>query len=321
MIGLPLPRRLDDPFFPVTPHRADGWLERPGGHAIYWQDAGAADGVPVVLCHGGPGGRSAPQRRRFFDPARFRIIQFDQRGCGRSTPTGSLTANSLQDTLADIEAIRTTVGVERWVVSGGSWGSTVALAYAQAYPQRCLGLNLTCTWLCRARDTRWWFEGVRSMFPELWAAFAGLVPAEERDDLRRAYARRILGADRAVADDAARRLYLYEQGFMHFESPLEPADLARGADYGRIFIHYAMNDFFLRDDQLLDDAHRIAHLPVEMVVGRYDCCTPPENSWELAQRLPSAHLVVVPAGGHYPTEPAMAQAVAAAPARLLERIG
>lgn len=220
-----------------------------------------------------------------------------------------------------MEAIRTHLGIDRWLVSGGSWGSTVALAYAQAHPDRCLGLNLTCTWLCRARGTRWWFDGVRSMFPELWAAFAGLVAPEERDDLRRAYARRILGPDRAVADDAALRLYLYEQAFMHFDTPFEQADAALGANYGRIFIHHAVNDFFLRDTQLLDDAHRIAHLPVEMVVGRYDCSTPPENSWELAQRLPLANLVVVPAGGHYPTEPAMAQEVARAPARLLARIG
>jgi proline iminopeptidase len=276
--------------------------------------------MPVIVCHGGPGGANTPDRRRFYDPDVFRIVQFDQRGCGQSTPAGLLEDNSLQATIADMEALRAHLGIEKWIVAGGSWGSVVAIAYAEAHPGRCLGLNLTATWLCRARDINWWFQGVRAMFPELWEAFASLVPPAERQDLRTAYTKRILGADQALADKAAHQLFLYEQGFMRFDTPLEEGDPARGARYGRIFAHYASHDFFVRDTQLLDDAPRIAHLPIEMVVGRYDCCCTPDNSFDLAARLPRANLVVVPGGGHTSTEPAMRQEVARAAARLRDRI-
>jgi proline iminopeptidase len=317
----PLPKRLDDPFHPVLPARASGILERPGGHGIFWEDSGDTALMPVVICHGGPGGANAPARRRFYDPAKFRVVQFDQRGCGKSAPTGLLVENSLQATIADMEAIREMLGIERWVISGGSWGSVVATAYAQAHPERCLGVNLTCTWLVRAKDIAWWFQDVRSMFPELWEAFAALVPPEERGDLRRAYARRILGNnDQAEADRFAHQLYVYEQGFMHFDTPLAEWEPERGARYGRIFAHYAINNFFVKDTQLLDDAHRMANLPVEMVVGRYDCCCTPDNSFDLAARLPRANLTVVPSAGHYSTEPALAQEVARAPGRLYGRI-
>jgi proline iminopeptidase len=317
----PLPKRLDDPFHPVLPARASGLIERPDGHAIHWEDAGDPALMPVIICHGGPGGSSAPSRRRFYDPAKFRVVQFDQRGCGQSTPTGRLDGNSLQATIADMEAIREMLGIDRWMVAGSSWGSVVAIAYAEAHPERCLGVNLTCTWLVRAQDIAWWFQGVRAMFPELWETFAALVPPEERSDLRRAYARRILGNnDQAEADRFAHQLYVYENGFMAFDTPLNEWDAARGARYGRIFAHYASHNFFVNDTQLLDEAARIAHLPVEMVVGRYDCCCTPDNSYDLAARLPRASLVVVPGGGHSSMEPAMAQEVARAPGRLHDRI-
>jgi proline iminopeptidase len=313
-------RRLDDPFHPVRPARASGLLERPDGHAIYWEDAGDPALMPIILCHGGPGGAGSASRRRFYDPDKFRVILFDQRGCGKSTPTGRLEGNSLQATIADMEAIRAMLGIGRWVVGGGSWGSVVAVAYAEAHPERCLGLNLTCTWLVRAKDIDWWFQGVRAMFPELWEGFASLVPPEERGDLRAAYVRRILGDDPGVAEVAARQLHAYEEGFMHFDTVLAEIDPGRGPRYGRIFAHYAAHDFFVRDTELLDGAARIAGLPVEMVVGRYDCCCTPDNSFDLARRLPRANLVVVPGGGHYSTETAMAQAVALAPGRLHDRI-
>jgi proline iminopeptidase len=313
-------RRLDDPFHPVGAPRATRLLPREAGNTIYWEDAGNPDGMPVILCHGGPGGASKPSRRRFWDPALFRVIQFDQRGCGRSAPTGPLEANTLPATIDDMEAVRTMLGIERRIVAGGSWGSIVATAYGEAHPARCLGLNLTCTWLGRAKDIAWWFQDVRSMFPQLWEQFASLVAPLERHDLRAAYAKRIRGNDRDVADRFALQLYAYEQGFMHFDTPLAEWDAERGARYGRIFIQYASNNFFVRDTQLLDDAGRIAHLAVEMVVGRYDCCCTPDNSYDLAARLPKANLVVVPGGGHYSTEPAMVQAVAQAPGRLRARI-
>ena len=313
-------RRLDDPFFPVHPPRASGMLERPGGHAIYWEDSGDPASMPVILCHGGPGGASAASRRRFYDPEKFRVVQFDQRGCGKSTPTGLLDGNSLQATIADMEAIREMLGIARWVVAGSSWGSVVATAYSEAHPARCLGINLTATWLVRAKDIDWWFHGVRAMFPELWEAFASVVPPDERGDLRAAYVRRILGNDTEMAEYAARQLHVYEQGFMHFDTPMTEWEADRGVRYGRIFAHYASNDFFVRDTQLLDEAYRIAELPVEMIVGRYDCCCTPDNSFDLARQLKRANLVMVPGGGHSSTEPAMSQAVALAPGRLYDRI-
>jgi len=317
----PLPKRLDDPFHPVLPVRATGLLDRPGGHSIHWEDAGNLALMPVIVCHGGPGGSGAPSRRRFYDPQKFRVVQLDQRGCGKSTPAGKLDGNSLQATIADMEAIRDRLGIERWMVAGSSWGSVVAIAYAEAHPERCLGVNLTCTWLVRTQDIAWWFQGVRAMFPELWEAFAGLVPPEERADLRRAYARRILENNhQEEADRFAHQLHVYENGFMAFDTPFNEWEPERGARYGRIFAHYAIHNFFVNDTQLLEEAPRIAHLPVEMVVGRYDCCCTPDNSYDLAARLPRANLVVVPGGGHSSLEPAMAQEVARAPGLLYQRI-
>jgi len=318
----PLPmQRLDDPFFPIGSARADGLLPRDGGHAIYWQDAGALEKMPVIVIHGGPGGALADTRRRFFDPTKFRVVQFDQRGCGKSTPAGKLETNSLQATLGDIEALREHLGIDKWMVSGSSWGSTVAIAYAEAFPERTLGVNLTCLWLCRRSDVHWWFQGVRTMFPELWESFASIVSPDERSDLRAAYVRRILGNDPEAAKEAGEYLYLYEQGFMQFDAGFAPADVAgKGGAYGRIFAHYAANFFFVRENQLLEDAPRIAHLPIEIVTGRYDCCTPPTNSYDFRAALPNANLTIVPAGGHFPTEPAMAPEVARAPGRLYDRI-
>jgi proline iminopeptidase len=312
-------QRLDDPLYPITPARQEGWLPR-GAHRVYWSDAGAADGIPVIMAHGGPGGSSSPGYRRFIDPSAWRIVQFDQRGCGRSEPEGLLDDNTLQATITDMEALREHLGIERWVVAGGSWGTTVAVAYAEAHPERCLGLSLVSMWLCRRRDVDWWFHGVRTMFPELWEQFASLVPEAERGDLRKAYCTRILGPDPAIAAEAATRLYQYEEGFMHFDAPFMPADPARGPRYGRIFAHYAANDFFLRDNQLLDDAHRIAQLPTVLITGRYDSCTTPDNAYDLARRLNHADLRIIPAAGHYPTEPAMAYACAAATRDLQHRL-
>ncbi len=301
-------QRLDDPFFAVGPARQTGHLEVGGGHRIYFEDSGNPDGIPILFCHGGPGGSNSPNYRRLMDASRCRIVQFDQRGCGNSEPRGLLTDNSLQHTLQDMEQLRQHLGIERWVVAGGSWGSTVALAYAQAHPERVLVLLLVSTWLCRPRDVHWWFQGVRTLFPELWEQFAELVEEGERDDLRSAYCSRILGDDEAIAAEAGRRLYLYEEGFMHFDAPLAPSDPSRGAAYGRIFAHYAANHFFLRENQLLEDAGKLGDTPVILVTGRYDSCTTPDNAYDLARALANSDLRIIPGGGHYPTERPMALA-------------
>eukprot|EP01043_Picozoa_sp_COSAG02_P032142 COSAG02_NODE_2134_length_9720_cov_3.845027_2_plen_305_part_00 len=246
--------------------------------------------------------------------------------------------NTLQHTIDDMEALREMLGIDRWVVAGGSWGSTVAVAYAEAHPDRCLGLSLTSMWLAREADIQWWFQGVRAMFPELWAGFAELVPKAERDNLRGAYCSRILGDDPSTAAMAAEQLCIYEQGFMQFD--VDPSDAKHRAvelkgtpngqgvaepdpaavAYGKIFAHYASQNFFLKDCELLDNASKIVGLPVEMVVGRYDCCCPPANSFDLAQLLPLCNLVVVPGAGHKASEAAMSAPCTQAPERLRLRI-
>lgn len=314
-------RRLDDPYYRVSPARETGLLDVGGGHQIYWAESGNPQGMPLLILHGGPGGASSDGHRVFTDPQKFRILQFDQRGCGKSTPAGKLQGNSLQHTVADIERLRALMGIEQWAVTGGSWGSCVAVAYAEAHPTRCLGLLLVSTWLCRVKDTDWWFQGVRTVFPEVWEQFASCVPANKRPNLLASYCDAILhGADTEKANQMARQLYLYEEAFMRFEAPMAPPPEENAIRYGRIFAHYASNGFFLKDTQLLEDAMAIADLPVEMVTGRYDMCTTPDNAFDLKEKLPNAVLTIVPGAGHNPMETALARACVGAAERLYKSI-
>jgi proline iminopeptidase len=298
-------RRLDDTLYPITPTRTQGYLDR-NGHRIYFAESGNPLGVPMVIVHGGPGGQSSDAYRRLASADSYRIIQFDQRGCGKSESELPTKDNTLQHTIEDMEALREATGAERWVVAGGSWGSTVALAYAEAHPDRCLGLLLVSTWLVRKADIDWWFYGVGTVFPELWNEFASLAPDDERDNLLAVYHRMIHGEDAEMSIKASRSLHLYEEAFMHADAPFMPNDGGLAEKYARIFIHYAANNFFLRENQIIEDASRIAHLPAILVTGRYDMCTPPNNAWDLAQVLPKADLRIIRGGGHYPTEHAMA---------------
>ena len=298
-------RRLDDTLYPVAMPRYEGYIER-DGHHIYFRESGNPMGIPLILIHGGPGGQSSPGYLRLASSEFYRIVQFDQRGCGRSKPKVSTANNTLAHTLGDMEHLREKLCIDCWVVAGGSWGTTVALAYAEAHPDRCRGLLLVSTWLLRQADIDWWFYDVRTVFPELWEDFADVAPESERADLPGAYHRMIFGNDLGQSSRASRALYLYEEGFMHVDAPFEQNDGTRGDDYARIFIHYAVNKFFLRENQLIEEAGRIAHLPAILVTGRYDMCTPPNNAWDLAKVLPNAELKLVPGGGHYPTEHAMA---------------
>jgi proline iminopeptidase len=310
-------RRHDDVLFEITPNRDEGHLDVGDGHAIHWFEAGNPDGVPLVECHGGPGGRGNMGLRRLLDPERLRIVQFDQRGCGESTPVGELAHTSLQHTIADMERLREHLGIERWIVSGPSWGSTVAIAYGEAHPERCIGIKATGVWLCRAADTDWWYQGVRRFFPDTWAQFASLVEPDRRHDLRHAYHEMLFGDDLELAQRAGQSLYEYEESFMHLEPPFMGPKQGRGLAYARVFSHFAVNDFFLRDDQLLEDAHRLRGVPVSLVTGRYDNCTTPDGAWDLAQGLDDVHLELVNASGHYPTESAMSRAMATETTRFL----
>jgi len=305
-------RRLDDVFYPAGATWAEGQLAVTDGCEIHWEQAGNPDGVPWIQAHGGPGGRANPMTRVLVDGTRCRIIQFDQRGCGRSTPVGGLEANSLQHTIADMEAIREHLGIERWIVGGASWGSTVALAYAETHPERCIGVKVAGIWLVRKRDIDWWYHGVREIFPEVWDAYAQGVPEDERGDLRGAYCRRILGSDAALAAQAGAAQFLYEEAYMHLEPPFVAPSPERGIAYSRIFAHYAAHDFWLRENQLIEEAGRLKGIPVSLTTGRYDMCTTPVQAWDMARALEPdmVRLQIINAAGHYPTEPAMSRALA-----------
>ncbi len=301
--------RLDDHLFAVTPHTAQGHLDVGDGHRLYWEEAGDPDGIPLVLVHGGPGGRNGPEQRALLDPAVFRIVQFDQRGCGRSEAEEQLRANTLQHTIRDMEALRSELGIERWWVCGGSWGSTVALAYAEAHPEAVRGLLIACVWLARPSDVHWWYYGVRTIFPDTWSDYASLVAPEERSDLRQAYWRRIMSDDPEVALQAAEAQYRYEESFMRFETPLAPLNVANALDYSRVFSHYAVHDFFLEDDEIVQRAAALEGIPLHMVQGRYDMCTPLCGAYDLQQALPQSVLRVVPSAGHHPAERALSIAI------------
>jgi proline iminopeptidase len=231
---------------------------------------------------------------------------------------GELAHTSLQHTIADMEKLREHLGVERWIVSGPSWGSTVAIAYGEAHPERTIGVKASGVWVCRRADIDWWYHGVRRFFPDTWAQFAELAPPERRHDLRSAYHDMINGPDAALATRAGQALYEYEESFMHLEPPMAPPHADRGLAYARVFSHFATNDFFLRENQLVNDAHRLRGIPVSLLTGRYDNCTTPDGAWDLAQVLDDVHLEFVNAAGHYPSEPLMSRAMALETTRFVD---
>ena len=300
---------------PLEPH-ARGWLETGSMHRVYWEVSGNPAGIPVVFIHGGPGTGTSPVQRRFFDPARYRIVLFDQRGCGRSTPHGELGQNTTQDLVADMERLRETLGIQRWLVFGGSWGSTLALAYGEAHPERCLGFVLRGVFLCRPSEFDWFFYGIAAFFPEAQRRLAEFVPAAERRDLLAAYHRRLIDPDPAIHLPAARVWAEFEATC----STLRPnpqmvaafCSDATALSLARIEAHYFVNRIFLPDDSLLRELHRIRHLPCTIVQGRYDAVCPIVTADELARAWPEARYVIVDDAGHSAFEPGIAAALVAA---------
>ena len=296
------------------------------GHEIYVEECGNAEGLPVVFLHGGPGGGCEPYHRRFFDPGAFRIVLFDQRGCGRSIPHAALAHNTTQDLIADIEAVREQLGIEAWVVFGGSWGSTLGLAYAEAHPERVLGLILRGIFLCRDRDIHWFYqEGASRLYPDLWENFLAPIPAAEHDDLLHAYHRRLTSDDEVMRMSAAKAWSLWEGRTAaltesaavveHFGDPFVALSLAR------IECHYFVNHAFLEPDQLLRDAPRLADIPGVIVHGRYDVICPIEQAWALHRAWPTADLRIIDTAGHAASEPGIAQALVEATIDIADRLG
>jgi proline iminopeptidase len=277
------------------------------GHRIYVEQCGSPAGIPVVVLHGGPGGGCSPAMRRYFDPREYRIILFDQRGCGRSRPHASVTANTTWHLVADIEAIRAALGIDRWIVFGGSWGATLALIYAQAHPDRAAHLVLRGVFMMTRAELDWFYGGgAGRFFPELWARFAGLVPEDERGDLIGAYHRRLFSGDPAQETRFARAWTAWENALAAIETRgltgESPADYARA--FARLENHYFVNEGFLEfDGQILSRMGGIADLPGDIVQGRYDMICPPATAWALNDAWPRGNLRMVPLAGHALSEP------------------
>lgn len=273
-------------------------------HTLHVEQCGNPDGAPVVFLHGGPGGGIGPNMRRFFDPAHYRVILFDQRGCGRSTPRGELEGNTTWDLVADIERIRVHCGIERWIVFGGSWGSTLALAYAERHPERVRALALRGIFLLRRFEVEWFYQrGAGLIFPDAWHDFLAPIPEAERDDLIAAYHRRLTAPDHATRLNAARAWAKWEARTSYLianDSYVASFDDdAHALEFSRIEAHYFVNRGFLdADSQLLRDAYRLAGIPGVIVQGRYDVVCPAVSAWDLAKAWPDATLRIVPNAGH-----------------------
>lgn len=287
----------------IEPYQT-GTLKVDDRHTLYFEQCGNPEGQPVVLLHGGPGGGCSPKMRRFHNPAKYRIILFDQRGSGRSTPHADLVDNTTWDLVEDIERLRLHLGVDRWQVFGGSWGSTLALAYAQKHPQQVSALILRGIFMLRRWELEWFYqEGASRLFPDAWEHYLRPIPLVERHDLISAYHRRLTSSDAATRLAAARAWSVWEgaTSFLHvdadFVSGHEDAEFALA--FARIENHYFVNGgFFEEENQLLRDAPRIADIPGVIVHGRYDVVCPVANAWELHQAWPKSQLVITPASGH-----------------------
>ena len=295
--------------FPEIEPYDSGHLRVDEVHSVYFEQCGNPEGKPAVFVHGGPGGGSSPVHRRFWDPHVYRIILFDQRGCGRSTPHAELQKNTTWDLIADMERIREHLGIERWQLFGGSWGSALSLAYAQEHPERVTDMVLRGIFLLRQREIDWYYqEGASRIFPEAWQKYLEPIPVEERGNLVDAYYRRLTSTDRSERIGAARAWSMWEGSTSRLIP--DPAVIERTGDatfaeaFARIECHYFINGGFFQDDnQLLNNIHRIQHIPALIVQGRYDIVCPAESAYELHRAWPRSTLKIAPRSGHSALEP------------------
>lgn len=292
----------------IEPYRS-AMLNVSSLHDIYYEECGNPEGKPVLMVHGGPGGGCNPTMRRYHDPERYRIILFDQRGCGRSTPHASLEENTTWDLVADMEHIREELGIERWQLLGGSWGSTLSLAYAQTHPDRVSELILRGIFTLRRAELEWFYqEGCSWIYPDAFEDYLAPIPEDERGDMIAAYYKRLTHPDRAVQLEAAKAWSVWEGSTLSlFEDENRVRHFASenyAIAFARIECHYFVNrGFFERDGQLIADAGKLAGIPGTIVHGRYDVVTPLKSAWDLAKAWPEADLWIVPDSGHAMTEP------------------
>lgn len=301
-------------FPPIEPHTS-GTLRVSDIHQIYYEVSGALDGKPVVVCHGGPGGGSTPSMRRYFDPAKYMIVIFDQRGCGRSTPHAELHDNTTWALVDDMEKLRKHVGVEKWQVFGGSWGSTLALAYAETHPERVTELVLRGIFTLRRSELLWFYqEGASWICPDAWESYLEPIPEDERGDMIAAYYKRLTGDNKTEQLRAAKAWSLWEGGTVSL-FPSEERMQSFSSDafalaFARIECHYFQNGgFFERDDQIIANLDRVRHIPAVIVQGRYDIVTPMKTAWEMHRAWPEADLQIIQDAGHAASEPGIIDAL------------
>ena len=305
---------MKDLYPPIEPYN-QGKLKVSDLHTIHYEESGNPDGKPVIFLHGGPGGGITPMYRQYFDPQQWRIVIFDQRGCGGSTPYAELRENTTWDLVSDIEKLRQELNIEKWVVFGGSWGSTLALTYAQTHPDSCKGLILRGIFMLRASEIRWFYqEGANHIYPDAWQEYLKPIPPEERGDLLSAYYKRLTSEDRQVRLEAARAWSVWEAS----TSKLIPSKASQqrfgqaefAEAFARIECHYFVNKgFFERENLLLENIDRISHLPGVIVQGRYDVVCPMITAWELHQAWQSAEFIVIEDAGHSVSEPGIKDAL------------
>jgi proline iminopeptidase len=304
-----------------------GYLRVSPVHELYYEQCGNPEGKPAVFLHGGPGGGTDPGMRRFFDPKRYRIVLFDQRGCGASRPHAELRGNTTWDLVGDIEALRVQLGIERWLVFGGSWGSTLALAYSQRHPDRVTELVLRGIFLLRRTELEWFYQnplGAGSIYPDLWQHYVAAIPEAERHDMMQAYYRRLTSEHAATRAAAARAWAIWEGATSYLRA--NPGYLAKfdnpeySSAFARIEAHYFVNRGFLQsDDQLLRDVGRIRAIPAVIVQGRYDMVCPMRSAWDLHRAWPEAELRIVGDAGHSAFEPGITRELVAATDRFARR--
>lgn len=299
---------------PIEPYNQD-YLSVSVLHTLYYEQSGNPEGTPVVVLHGGPGGGSLPDYRRYFNPQKWRIILFDQRGCGKSTPHAELQDNTTWDLVADIERLRTHLGLEQWVVFGGSWGSTLSLAYAQSHPERCQGLILRGIFLLRSQELNWMYqEGASYIFPDTWEEYVKPIPLEERDDFLSAYYRRLTSDDPQVRREAAQAWSVWEAStsklFPDLNLMEKFADDRFADAFARIECHYFINlGFFDSEDWFFKNLDRIRQIPTAIVQGRYDLVCPMKTAWEVHRAWPEANFQVIADAGHSMAEPGIRSAL------------
>jgi proline iminopeptidase len=299
-------------------------LKVSGLHTIYYEECANPDGIPVVFLHGGPGSGCNSTQRRFFDPKHYRIILLDQRGCGRSSPQGEVNENTTDDLVADIEALRLHLNIAKWHVFGGSWGSTLALAYAIKYTGRVISLILRGIFLSRSSELNWFLGEIKHFYPEVWHSLISYLPENERTDVLAAYAKRIFSDDSTVSRPAAIEWNAYESSIMRLKpteanmsnTPKTAEDmqkeLAIEVARARIQIHYIQHQCFIAGDALLSAASKLSGIPTVIVQGRYDMVCPPKTAWELARAMPHAEFIMVADAGHSAMEPGITSALVAA---------